>query len=172
MVLSAALSEFARAGFDGTSTETIAHRAGISQPYLFRLFPNKKALFVAAVEQCFRLVLDTFEQVTENLAGEDAMVAMGEAYGKLIADRDLLMLQMQAYARCDVPEIRDATRDGYGHLWEAVARIGGCDEDSIREFFARGMLWNVVAAMQLHDHDAPWAQMCLPEEMRGQLKFA
>ncbi|MFG1926296.1 TetR/AcrR family transcriptional regulator [Cryptosporangium sp. NPDC048952] len=167
MVLQAAVTEFASGGLDGTSTETIAHRAGISQPYLFRLFPNKKALFVAAVEQCFQLVLDTFEEVTDGLAGEDAMVAMGEAYQKLLADRALLMLQMQAYSRCDDPEIRSATRDGYGRLWSTVERIGGCDQDQIREFFAYGMLMNVVAAMGLDSYDAAWAQMCLPEDMRG-----
>ncbi|GAA0227519.1 TetR/AcrR family transcriptional regulator [Cryptosporangium japonicum] len=171
MVLDAALSEFARGGLDGTSTETIAHRAGISQPYLFRLFPTKKALFVAAVEQCFQLILDTFEEATEGLAGENAMIAMGEAYAKLIGDRGLLMLQMQAYSRCDDEEVRIATREGYGRLWQAVERIGGCDEESVRQFFAYGMLWNVVAAMNLDEYDAPWAQMCLPEDMRGKLNF-
>jgi AcrR family transcriptional regulator len=41
-VLNAAIVEFARAGYAGTSTEAIATRAGISQPYLFRLFGTKK----------------------------------------------------------------------------------------------------------------------------------
>ncbi len=40
-VLAAAISEFALNGFAGTSTEAIAARAGISQPYLFRLFGTK-----------------------------------------------------------------------------------------------------------------------------------
>ncbi|TQS46673.1 TetR/AcrR family transcriptional regulator [Cryptosporangium phraense] len=168
MVLRAAVVEFARGGLDGTSTETIAQRAGISQPYLFRLFPNKKALFVAAVERCFQQVLETFEEAAEGLAGEDAMVAIANAYGKLITDdRDLLMLQLQAYAAGNDVDVRAATRTGYGHLWQAVQRISGVDDDAIRQFFAYGMLWNTVAAMNLDEYDAPWAQMCLPDDMRG-----
>ena len=40
-VLAAAVEEFGRAGFHGASTDAIARRAGISQPYLFRLFGSK-----------------------------------------------------------------------------------------------------------------------------------
>ena len=54
MVLEAAVAEFAARGLAGTSTEDVARRAGISQPYLFRLFPTKKALFLALVGRCFR----------------------------------------------------------------------------------------------------------------------
>ena len=42
-----ARAAFARGGLHGTSTEEIAEAAGISQPYLFRLFGTKKRLFVA-----------------------------------------------------------------------------------------------------------------------------
>ena len=50
-VLRAAQVAFARGGLHGTSTEEIAEAAGISQPYLFRLFGTKKKLFVASVER-------------------------------------------------------------------------------------------------------------------------
>jgi len=46
-VVRAAMSEFAHGGYHGTSTEAIARRVGVSQPYLFRLFPNKQAIFLA-----------------------------------------------------------------------------------------------------------------------------
>ena len=52
MVLEAAVAAFALRGMAGTSTEDVARSAGISQPYLFRLFPTKKALFLALVERC------------------------------------------------------------------------------------------------------------------------
>ena len=88
----------------------MARRAGISQPYLFRLFPTKKALFLALVERCFRRVRDEFAAAAGELTGEEAMMAMAEAYEALLDDRILLLLQMQAYAACEDPEIRDATR--------------------------------------------------------------
>jgi AcrR family transcriptional regulator len=56
-ILEAAVKEFAYGGLHGTSTERIAQRAGISQPYLFRLFGTKKELFIAANQRCFGRVL-------------------------------------------------------------------------------------------------------------------
>ena len=41
------MRHFAIGGYNGTSTEAIAREAGISQPYLFRLFRTKKELFIA-----------------------------------------------------------------------------------------------------------------------------
>src|SRR6266540_3009136 len=86
-VLDAALIEFAERGLEGTSTEDIARRAGISQPYLFRLFGTKKELYKASVSRCFRETLDLFQRAAEGKRGEEALTAMGEAYRTLLADR-------------------------------------------------------------------------------------
>src|SRR4051812_27066931 len=82
-VLDAALDAFAEHGLSA-STDDIARRAGISQPYLFRLFRTKKELFIASVERCFRETKETFEHAAEGKAGDDALKAMGKAYGELI----------------------------------------------------------------------------------------
>src|ERR1700692_543140 len=97
-VLEEALIEFAERGLEGTSTEDIARRAGISQPYLFRLFGTKKELFKATVSRCFRETLELFQRAAEGKRGEDALHAMGEAYAELLRDRTRLQAQMQAYA--------------------------------------------------------------------------
>src|SRR5262249_40012704 len=147
MVLDAALTEFAARGLAGTSTEDVARRAGISQPYLFRLFPTKKALFLELVQRCFRRVGEAFVEAADGRLGEDALQAMGAAYEQLLEDRTLLQLQMQAYAACDDPEIRAATRAGYKDLWALTERLTGQPFDRIVQFFAMGMLLNVAAAM-------------------------
>ena len=110
MVLEAAVAEFAAHGLAGTSTEDVARQAGISQPYLFRLFPTKKALFLALVDRCFRRVEDTFVAAAGDRTGDQALEAMADAYELLLDDRTMLLLQMQAYAACDDPEIREVTR--------------------------------------------------------------
>ena len=95
-ILDAALVEFSERGLHGTSTELIARRAGISQPYLFRLFGTKKELFKAAVARCFRETLETFQRAAEGKRGEEALKAMGEAYKEqLLPDRVRLRAQMQ-----------------------------------------------------------------------------
>ena len=160
MVLEAAVAEFAAHGLAGTSTEDVARQAGISQPYLFRLFPTKKALFLALVERCFRRVQDTFVAAAGDRTGEEALMAMADAYELLLDDRTLLLLQMQAYAACDDPEIRAATRAGYKKLWELTERLTGLPFQRVVDFFAIGMLMNVAAAMDLPSVDERWTSWC------------
>src|SRR5438132_2987580 len=100
-VLDAAQIEFASRGLHGASTDEIARRAGISQPYVFRLFGTKKELYMAVVARCFRQTLETFQRAAEGKRGEEALHAIGEAYGELlVSDRVYLRAQMQAYAAC------------------------------------------------------------------------
>src|ERR1700727_3668919 len=160
LVLDVAVAEFARHGLAGTSTEDVARRAGITQPYLFRLFPTKKALFLALVERCFRRVRDTFTDAVGDLTGEEALTAMADAYEQLLEDRTLLLLQMQAYAACDDPEIRVATRAGFKKLWELIERLTGLPFQAVVDFFAVGMLMNVAAAMDLPAVDERWTSWC------------
>src|SRR3984885_11316409 len=160
LVLGEAMTAFAARGYAGTSTEEVARRAGISQPYLFRLFPTKKALFLALVERCFRRVRDEFAAAAGELTGEEALTAMAEAYEALLDDRILLLLQMQAYAACEDPEIRDATRTGFRKLWELVERITGLPYQTVVDFFAVGMLMNVAATMNLPEVDERWTSWC------------
>jgi len=159
-VLEVALGEFAAKGLAGTSTEDVARRADISQPYLFRLFATKKALFLTLVDRCFKKVEYTFIEAAGDSVGEEALEAMGDAYEKLLEDRTLLLLQMQAYAATDDPEIRAATRDGYKDLWMLVERLTGLPFDRVVEFFAMGMLINVAAALDLPAVDERWTSWC------------
>jgi AcrR family transcriptional regulator len=158
-VLDAALEEFAERGYEGASTEDIARQAGISQPYLFRLFGTKKELFKAAVARCFRETLDLFQRAAEGKRGEEALHAIGEAYRtQLEEDRTRLKAQMQAYAACDDPEIRAAVRAGYGDLVAYVRRVSDADWPTVWNFFATGMLLNVLASMHFEDEPEQWMQ--------------
>src|SRR5205809_4581305 len=100
-VLDAAQAEFAARGLHGASTEEIAKAAGISQPYIFRLFGTKKELFKAAVARCLRETLEVFQRAAEGKRGEEALHAMGDAYRTLLEDRTRLRAQMQSYAASD-----------------------------------------------------------------------
>jgi AcrR family transcriptional regulator len=161
-ILDAALTVFAEQGLQGASTDEIARRAGISQPYVFRLFGTKKELFSAVVARCFRQTLGIFQQAAEGKRGVEALEAIGTAYGELLrGDRVYLRSQMQAYAACDDPDICKVVQHGYGDLVTYVERVSGADEATISAFFAKGMLMNVLSAMRLYDPTEPWAQRLL-----------
>lgn len=165
-VLDAALAEFAKGGLAGTSTEAIAAKAGISQPYLFRLFATKRDLFIATANRCFDNVSATFAEAAVGLAGEDAMQAMGDAYQGLIADRDNLLAQLQMYAACGDPDICACARSGFHRLYVQVHNTTGASPEQIALFFATGMLCNVVTALGLRDIDEPWAKALSDVKLR------
>lgn len=158
-ILEAALVEFAAHGLYGGSTEAIARAVGISQPYVFRLFGTKKALFTATIERCMRGTLEMMQGAAAGLQGEEALHAIGEAYSERLAtDPTYLHSQMQAYAACDDPAIRTVVRNGYRELVDYVERVSGLPPDRVSHFFAKGMLLNVIASMDLLGADEGWAQ--------------
>ena len=153
-ILDAALGVFAEHGLHGASTEEIAKRAGISQPYVFRLFGTKKQLYIALVARCFRQTLELMQRAAEGKRGDEALRAIGEAYGELLAtDRTYLRAQMQAYAASEDPEIAAVVRNGFGDLVAYVERVSGLGVEEISRFFAHGMLMNVLASMQAPQED-------------------
>ena len=158
-ILDAARYEFASRGLHGTSTEDIARRAGISQPYVFRLFGTKKELFIASCEGCMRETLEAMCESAVGKQGEAALEAMGHAYMGLLADDPRrLMLQMHMYAACDDADVCEVARAGYGALVEFVERASGAEAARVSRFFAKGMLINVIAAMGLSEAPEGWAQ--------------
>jgi AcrR family transcriptional regulator len=161
-VLQAAVAEFALHGLHGTSTEMIARRIGISQPYIFRLFPSKKALFLAAIDQCFDRVETAFRNAARESANpsesnrhamaspvEARLHEMGHAYLRLMAKRELLLFQMQAYAACSDEDVRRKVKLRWERLMKVTGEISGASGDALTGFFARGMLMNVLASIQL-----------------------
>ena len=171
-VLIAATHEFAVKGLHGASTEDIARAAGISQPYLFRLFGTKKKLFVATVERCMADTLELFRAAAGDLRGEEALEAMGAAYAAMVTeDRTRLLAQLQAYAACDDPEVREAMRAGFGSLHLFVETVSGLDSEAVSRWFGAGMLLNVLAAMDIWGSREPWATRLL-EGLLGPEKLA
>ena len=158
-VVAAAAQAFASAGYEATSTEEIARLAGISQPYIFRLFGTKRDLFLAAVRRCFARTVATFDGASAGLDGQEALGAMGAAYAELITDPAVLCLQMHAYAASvEDPEIRSVTREGLRQVWALAQSRSGSDPETMRDFFATGMLCNLIAAVGLDTLAEPWAQ--------------
>ena len=147
-IVGIAFRHFAEGGLDGTSTETIAREAGVSQPYLFRLFKTKRGLYEACVDQCFERVEGVFAGAVAGATPEERFAAMGHAYGEqLLPDRHALLFQMRAYAVAD-PEIRAYVRTKFDHLRRTVAELAGVGPKETWHFFGEGMLLNVVTMLE------------------------
>ena len=162
-VLAAAITEFARSGYAGTSTDAIATRAGISQPYLFRLFGTKKDLFVATYELVSDRIIAAMTRAGTGLEGEEAIAAMGEAYTGLLQDPELLQVQLHGFAAAPGdPDIAATCRRTFEVLWHLVRERTDLSDDEIRQFFSMGMMMNVMSAIDLLSVSDHWAQSFCP----------
>ncbi len=162
-VLAAAITEFARSGYAGTSTEAIATRAGISQPYLFRLFGTKKDLFVATYELVADRIIAAMTRAGLGLEGKEALTAMGEAYVELLQDPELLQVQLHGFAAAPGdPEIAASCRRTFEVLWHLVHERTHLPDEELQRFFSMGMMMNVMSAIDLLSVPEHWAQSFCP----------
>ncbi|ERK70324.1 TetR/AcrR family transcriptional regulator [Leifsonia aquatica] len=160
-VLASAITVFARTGYLGTPIAAVASDADISPAYVFKLFPGKESLFVAALDRCFELIEDALERGARTAADgtpDEILDAMGLAYAELISDRSLLMLQVHAQSAADVPEIHDALRRGLARVTRFAATRSGADGAAIQHFIAWGQLCHLTVTLGLDDLPDEWAR--------------
>jgi AcrR family transcriptional regulator len=160
LLVDAAITEFGQHGLAGTTTDAIARRAGISQPYVVRLFGTKKALFLAAIDRCFDLVAELFREAAAAAPPGTILEAMGEAYMGELENRERLLFQLQSYAASADDEVRQLVRRRYGELWSEVSELSGEGPGAVQAFFSIGMLLTVGVTIGVPEiaADAPWAR--------------
>ncbi|WP_219847758.1 TetR/AcrR family transcriptional regulator [Burkholderia multivorans] len=157
-MLKTAEQEFAEYGLHGVSAEAIAHKAGITHAYVFRLFGTKKQLFLEVVREAFETMVSGLAEAAGSSSGLEALSAMGQRYNDSLKDRTLLLLQLQAFAACGDAEVLDVVQESFGRLWQLVGNATGLDAIQIKTFMAFGMLLNVNAALGTENINADWAR--------------
>jgi AcrR family transcriptional regulator len=135
-ILEAALVEFARNGLDGARTDEVARRAGVSQPYVFRLFGTKKLLFLAAVARSFAIASAALADAAAGAEPHERLEAMRRAYGALARDGITLRAQLQALLQCHDEDVRRTVAAGFGEIVRLLAPVPGVDMSAIASFFA------------------------------------
>ncbi|WP_431036006.1 TetR/AcrR family transcriptional regulator [Streptomyces sp. P6-2-1] len=175
----AAVVEFAERGYEGTSTESIAQRVGVSQPYLFRLFKNKRELFLAAVAHSVRETVRVLEEAADDRGEVDVRQAMGEAYKRLIEERpEFPLMFLRVYGEAAAARgagdsaFAEQLRRYWIELWDQLLpRVGG-DAEAAADFLALGMLINNLVALGFPPGHRVWAGIGqkdtpVPKEFRG-----
>jgi AcrR family transcriptional regulator len=142
-ILRAALGAFAAGGYAGTSTDQVARAAGVSQPYVVRLFGSKQELFAQVYAYASQQVIDALAAVPP---GPDAKHQMGEAYVRLLGDRDLLLVLMHGFIAGADPQVGQIARFTLAEAFRLHRDRTGASEEDARVFVAHGMLINVLMA--------------------------
>ncbi|MEU2034413.1 TetR/AcrR family transcriptional regulator [Nocardia amamiensis] len=161
-VVDAAITKFAETGYHGTPINTVASAAGISPAYVFKLFPSKVELFVAALDRCYELVERSLATGAARVPGGDpekVLHEMGGAYAELIADKSLLMLQVHAQSAADIPEIADAVRRGLQRVTDYAKTRSDATDDQVQRFMAYGQLCHLITTLGLDDNEGNWASI-------------
>ena len=148
-ILQAALTVFADGGYAGTTTDQVAREAGVSQPYVVRLFGGKQQLFAELYSRASGRVVAALAAVEP---GPNAKQEMGEAYIGLLADRNLLLLLMHGFAAGSEPEIGRLARWTLSEAFRLYVERTGEGPDEARVFVAHGMLINVLLAVNATEH--------------------
>ena len=148
-ILSAALAVFAEGGYAGTTTDQVARAAGVSQPYVIRLFGSKKQLFLELYQRVSARIVTALGSVEP---GPHAAERMGQAYVGLLADRELLQVLMHGLTAAADPEIGRLARHTLGEVYRIFRDRTELSEVRGRDFVAQGMLINVLLAADATAH--------------------
>jgi AcrR family transcriptional regulator len=151
-ILAAATAVFGERGYAGATTDQVAREAGISQPYVVRMFGSKQALFLEVAQRALDRILAAFRGA---IADTDSYVPLtgrlGTAYVDLISDRGLLMSLLQSFMLGHDPVIGPAARAGFIQVYTLLRDEGGLSPDAARSFLAEGMLINTMLASGMAD---------------------
>lgn len=159
-IVAAAVTAFAARGYFATPVTAVADLAGISQAYVFKLFPTKEALFVAAVDRCYATILTTLRDSAPRGASPDvALSVLADAYARLISDRTILMLQVHAQSASDVPAIRAALRRGMAAIVRETKDLSGASDDAVQRFIAFGQLCHLITTTDSFSFPEDWARL-------------
>lgn len=167
----AAVTAFAASGYHGTTTDEVARLAGVSQPYVIRLFGSKQRLFLAALEHVCGRIEQTFREAAEEHAD---LATLGDAYDTLLAERELLLVFLHGLVSSSDPAIGAAVRPRFGRIFQVIRELTGAEPEDVKQFMAKGMLITVLTAMRAIGPDAVPAEPTmvelldtLPPEQRG-----
>jgi len=176
-ILVAALAVFGTHGYEGATTDEVARAAGVSQPYVVRLFGSKENLFLATIQDALAQLLAAFRAA---LAPDDPESAddpqapgkrIGQAYVDLIEVRGLHQTLAHAYLLGSNPVIGAAARQGFASVWRFFRDEMGLDADQARAFMAEGMLISTMIGLRIVDDYGSDPQItelfrsCFPTEL-------
>lgn len=173
LVLEAATRVFGERGYVGATTDGVAREAGVSQPYVVRMFGSKAALFAAVLErsldrllEMFRAAATTFEREREADPGAELAHCIGRGYVELLRDRGILLSLMQAFMLGADPEIGPIARAGWVRVYRCLRDDVGLPPEAVVEVLSSGMLINTLVGVRLAaDWDDPDVQELIAAAM-------
>jgi AcrR family transcriptional regulator len=155
---------FAELGYRRATTAELAARCGIQENVLYRLWPDKKAMFLAAIELVYEGSREVWERLEAEGDGAGAARRILEYEAAHHGEYGFHRIVFGGLSEADDPEIREALRRMYGRFQEFIRdRIvahrrahGGDGPDADRAAWAvvgLGTMINIGRELDLLDAD-------------------
>ncbi|MEJ1230187.1 MAG: TetR/AcrR family transcriptional regulator [Galbitalea sp.] len=151
LVLAAATTVFGQRGYAGATTDQVATAAGVSQPYVVRMFGTKEKLFLAVLQRALETLMAAFRRALAEDSDEPIGRRMGMAYADLLSDRGLLLSLMHGFVLGSDPEIGRVARCGFLEVYKFLKDEAGFSPEDASEFLAHGMMLNTLVGIRMTD---------------------
>lgn len=157
LILDAARELFGRQGYNGTTTDQIATAAGISQPYVVRMFGTKEALFIEALHDALAVLMEAWRGVLADLDADgrrdvdehERARRIGEQFIDLAASRGLHTMLLQGFVSGSEPAIGAAARRGFLDIYRFLRDEAGVSDERVQGFLGSGMLFSIMLAIDM-----------------------
>ena len=173
LILDAATEVFGQRGYAGATTDQVAAAAGVSQPYVVRMFGTKEKLFLEVLRRDLDRLLIAFRAELGVVSDHSLGERLGLAYVDLLQDRGLLLSLMHGFVLGGDPVIGEVARCGFLDVYRFLKNEAGFSPDDAAEFLAHGMLLNTLIGIRMTDeYDTdPDARELLSGALRTKLPF-
>lgn len=151
LILAAATRVFGAYGYVGATTSQVAAAAGVSQPYVVRMFGTKENLFVEVLRRALDTLLATFRRVLTEESGVPLARRLGLSYVNLVSEPGLLLSLMHGFILGSDPVIGPAARRGYMEVYAFLRHEAGFSPDEVQQFLASGMMVNTMVGIRMTD---------------------
>lgn len=155
-ILDAAISAFSQAGYREVSTASIAAALGLSEPALFRHFPTKRELYLAALDRSADALMQPLRTIAERARSPLlALLEIGQwHFSEIEADSRHLRLRFRSSTETGDPDVAQRVRTHFVAVFELLhglyeaARAAG---EIATETDTRAHTWLLMAIGMLLD---------------------
>jgi TetR/AcrR family transcriptional regulator len=173
LVLDAAMAVFGETGYVGTTTDRVAKAAGVSQPYVVRMFGTKEKLFLEVLGRALECLLAAFRTALADEEAGSVQYRLGVAYVALAEQTGLLLSLMHGFVLGSDPQIGAAARGGFLEVYNFLRNEAGLTAEETHRFLADGMLVNTMIGIRMSDeyHRDPSARELLDHALEGKVEL-
>ncbi len=150
---------FSELGYRRATTAAIAARCGVQENVLYRLWEDKKVMFVAAIEFLFGKRMEKWNSVLEETSAKQSRVTqLIELTGKNLGEHGLYQIIFAALSETDEPDVKQALQRLYRRYHDRVKmeisrhREQPCEREVANDDDTAWALIGLVAFMNIaHD---------------------